>query len=220
MTEYADPTHTIGNRRSLWKRRNEDAPETCGVQAHEEERNQGEGVHQESQVAFGDVMTPPLHITGATPVDWIISTIGAVFCLYWLRALRLARAGARLILRNLGRAVLLFCVLMTIMGFMSLHSHPSTHVQFIGASILAGFVSFIFFAAQSTERSRTIPKATRRAVIERDLKGEKFDPERHHIDHVWPFSKGGSHTTDNLRVVEKKTNLQKGAKRPRLRDMW
>ena len=87
--------------------------------------------------------------------------------------------------------------------------------------IIAGFVAMIFFGKwQAKKRSRVIPKATRRAVIERDLKGEKYDPQKHHIDHVWPFSKGGSHTTDNLRVVEKKTNLQKGAKRPRLRDMW
>jgi len=70
------------------------------------------------------------------------------------------------------------------------------------------------------KRSRYVSKATKRAVIARDLKGEKFDPKRHHVDHVWPFSRGGSHTTDNLRVIEKEKNLQKGAKRPRLRDMW
>jgi 5-methylcytosine-specific restriction endonuclease McrA len=87
--------------------------------------------------------------------------------------------------------------------------------------VTAGFVTMIFFGRwQSRKRSRFIPKATRRAVIRRDLKGEAFDPEKHHIDHVWPFSRGGSHTTDNLRVIEKKRNLQKGAKRPRMREMW
>jgi len=86
--------------------------------------------------------------------------------------------------------------------------------------VTAGFVTMIFFGRwQSRKRSRFIPKATRRAVIRRDLKGEAFDPEKHHIDHVWPFSRGGSHTTDNLRVIEKKRNLQKGAKRPRMREM-
>jgi len=82
-------------------------------------------------------------------------------------------------------------------------------------------VAFVFFVRlQGKRRSRYISKATRRAVIERDLKGEKFDPKKHHVDHVWPFSRGGSHTTDNLRVIEKKKNLRKGAKLPRMRDMW
>ena len=52
------------------------------------------------------------------------------------------------------------------------------------------------------------------------MKGEKFDPKKHHVDHVWPFSRGGSHTADNLRVIEKKKNLRKGAKRPRMQEMW
>ena len=69
-------------------------------------------------------------------------------------------------------------------------------------------------------KQKTITTNSKMDVIERDLKGEKFDPEKHHIDHVWPFSKGGSHTTDNLRVIEKKRNLRKGAKRPRMREMW
>ncbi len=78
----------------------------------------------------------------------------------------------------------------------------------------------VFGRFQSRKRSRYLPKATRRAVIEKDLNGEKYDSKKHHIDHVWPFSKGGSNTRDNLRVIEKKINLQKGAKRPRMRDMW
>jgi len=73
---------------------------------------------------------------------------------------------------------------------------------------------------QGKKRSRYIPKRVRRAVVERDLKSEKFDPQRHHIDHVWPFARGGSHTVDNLRVVDKTKNLRKGAKPPRMREMW
>ena len=75
---------------------------------------------------------------------------------------------------------------------------------------MAGIVALIFFVRwQGRKRSRYIPKATRRAVIARDLKGEKFNPQKHHVDHVWPFARGGSHTTDNLRVIGKKKNLQK-----------
>jgi len=96
-----------------------------------------------------------------------------------------------------------------------------THLLPQQEHITAGFLSFALLVRwQNKKRSRYIRKATRRAVIERDLKGEKFDPQKHHVDHVWPFARGGSHTSDNLRVIEKKKNLQKGAKRPRLREMW
>jgi|SRR5271157_3368413 len=162
-------------------------------------------------------MQPPLHITGVPNVDWIIFAVGAFFCLYWLRALRLAREGSRLFLRNLLKAVILFCVLMIILTAV----RPKTHYQPSQEHVIAGVGSLILFVRwQRQERSRYIPKSTRRAVIARDLKGEKFDPEKHHIDHVWPFSRGGSHTVDNLRVIEKKRNLRKGAKRPRMREMW
>jgi len=158
-------------------------------------------------------MPPTLHVTA----DWIIFIAGTVFCLYLLRALRLARQGARLFLRNLAGTVLVFCVAMLILTAIRLQ----TNLQPRQEQIIAGVVAFVFFVrVQGKRRTRYIPKATRRAVIERDLKGEKFDPKKHHVDHVWPFSRGGSHTTDNLRVIEKKKNLRKGAKLPRLRDMW
>ena len=162
-------------------------------------------------------MQPPLHITGVPNLDWIILFVGALIALYWLRALRLAREGARLFLRNLLKAIIVFCALMAVLTATRLRTHllPSQE------QIMAGFVALILFGRwQSQKRSRYIPKATRRAVIARDLKGEKFDAEKHHVDHVWPFSRGGSHTADNLRVIEKKKNLRKGAKRPRMRDMW
>jgi multisubunit Na+/H+ antiporter MnhB subunit len=54
-------------------------------------------------------MQPPFHVTGDLTIAWIIFGIGFIVCLYWLRALRLAREGARLFLRNLAFAVLVFC---------------------------------------------------------------------------------------------------------------
>ena len=162
-------------------------------------------------------MQPPVHITDNPTADWIIFIVGAVVCLYWLRALRLAREGAKLFLRNLLRATILFAALMTILTAM----RSKTHLRLPQQQAIAGFVALICFGAwQRKKRSRYIPKKTRRAVIARDLKGEKFDRHKHHVDHVWPFSRGGSHTADNLRVIEKKKNLRKGARRPRLRDMW
>ena len=162
-------------------------------------------------------MPPPFHVIGDPVADWIIFAAGAVVCLYWLRALRLAREGARLFLRNLLKAFLVFFSSVAMLTAVRLQTHlrPS-HEQ-----IIAGFVALVFFSqCQSRKRSRYVPKSTRRAVIARDLKGEEYDSQKHHIDHVWPFARGGSHTNDNLRVIQKKKNLQKGAKRPKLREMW
>jgi 5-methylcytosine-specific restriction endonuclease McrA len=78
----------------------------------------------------------------------------------------------------------------------------------------------VFVRRRSVKRSRHIPKSVKRAVIARDLKHDQYDPAKHHIDHVYPFSRGGSHTTDNLRVIAKTKNLKKGAKRPRMWEMW
>jgi hypothetical protein len=162
-------------------------------------------------------MQPPFHVTGDPNVDWVIFVVGFIVCLYWLRALRLAREGARLFLKNLLRAAIVFCALMAILT----STQQKTQLNVAQEEVIAGFVALIFFGRwQSRKRSRYISKSVRRAVIERDLKGEKFDPERHHIDHVWPLSRGGSHTVDNLRVVAKEKNLKKGAKRPRMREMW
>jgi len=67
-------------------------------------------------------MPPPLHVTGDPNADWISFIVGAVVCLYWLRAFRLAREGARLFLRNLARAVLVFCMVMLIFAAIPLQS--------------------------------------------------------------------------------------------------
>jgi len=66
------------------------------------------------------------------------------------------------------------------------------------------------------KRERRISKSIRQEVIARDLtsKGLKWDPERYHIDHVVPFSRGGDHSTRNLRVIERTKNLRKGGKMP------
>lgn len=162
-------------------------------------------------------MQPPFHLTGDPTANWIIFVIGALLCLYWLRALRLAREGVRLFLRNLLKAVAAFCFSMALLAAIRARTHllPSQE------QVIAGFVALILFGKwQSRKRSRYISKSVKRAVIARDLKGEEYDPAKHHIDHVWPFSKGGSNTSDNLRVITKDKNLKKGARRPRIGEMW
>lgn len=106
------------------------------------------------------------------------------------------------------------------------------YVGVIGVLLKAGFspleaISFGFLSALAgaplfvspPKRDRRIPSSVRRAVIARDLKGERFDSRLHHIDHIVPFSKGGDHSTENLRVLSRSRNLQKAARMPRLKDL-
>lgn len=162
-------------------------------------------------------MRPPIHVTGNPNLDLVIFVVGFLVVLYWVRALRLAREGVRLFLRNLLKALVAFCVVLAVCSTPQLQAH----LQPGQAKGVSGFIAFIVFLYwQSQKRSRYIPKGTKRAVIARDLKGQKYDSKKHHIDHIWPHSRGGSQTKDNLRVIEKKKNLQKGAKRPGFRDMF
>jgi 5-methylcytosine-specific restriction endonuclease McrA len=157
---------------------------------------------------------PPVHITGNPDLDWIILAVGAVVALYWLRALRLARQGARRFLSNVVKSALVFLCSAFVLSSVFKIDHSRSQ----GLSLCVAFVALIRW--QSFRRSRYIPNATKRAVVARDLPGGGYDPRLHHIDHVWPHSRGGSNTGDNLRVLERKRNLQKGAKRPRMRDMF
>jgi Ca2+/Na+ antiporter len=153
-------------------------------------------------------MPPPIHITGNPALDWLVLGAGALFALYWLRALRLAREGARRFLFNLARSVIVFVVSLVALAA----SGRLERSQVQGLSFCAAFFAFVIW--QSRKRSRHISTSTRRAIIERDMPSGQYDPQRHHIDHVWPHARGGSNTADNLRVIEKRRNLQKGAEAP------
>jgi hypothetical protein len=80
-------------------------------------------------------------------------------------------------------------------------------------SILAGLVAGFVVRSYLSPRNRYIPASVRRkARAEFELKtGEKFNPRKHEYDHEVPFSRGGSHTRDNVRVVERQKNRSKGA---------
>jgi len=75
------------------------------------------------------------------------------------------------------------------------------------------------FAAVITDRvlpgrSRYIPRRERRkAIADHEAEtGERFNRRIHELDHQIPFSKGGSNTADNLRVVRRRENRAKGAR--------
>ena len=72
--------------------------------------------------------------------------IGALVCLYWLRALRLAREGARLFLRNLVFAVLAF------IGFQFVVK--GMQVPHDNAVVLAGIGAIIVFSIRSQKFRR------------------------------------------------------------------
>jgi hypothetical protein len=88
-------------------------------------------------------------------------------------------------------------------------------IEAIIFAMLAGMGSG-WLLVNPPKNERRIPKAVRRAVIDRDLtsKGLKWDRNKHHIDHVVPYSRGGDHSTRNLRVLEKERNLRKGSRMP------
>jgi hypothetical protein len=83
-----------------------------------------------------------------------------------------------------------------------------------------GFVGFLLGFSLVRPRSRHIPSHERRkAIAAYERKGEKYDPRKHDLDHRWAFSKGGSNTADNLRVLERGENRRRG-NRSRPRDLW
>jgi hypothetical protein len=83
-------------------------------------------------------------------------------------------------------------------------------------AVVAGVFSALVLNALIPRRSRYIPKSERRKAIARyeSATSRKFNPHFQEIDHVIPFSKGGSNTADNLKVVGRRANRSKGAKSP------
>jgi hypothetical protein len=79
-------------------------------------------------------------------------------------------------------------------------------------ALLGGIVAGLVVNQMISGRSRHIPTSVRRKKIrEYELRtGKKFNPRKHELDHEVAFSKGGSHTEDNLRVVEKGKNRSRG----------
>ncbi len=85
-------------------------------------------------------------------------------------------------------------------------------------AVVGSYIASAGAMVLTPKRTRYVRSDIRKRVIGRDLKGMPYDARKHHIDHIWPHSRGGSNTTDNLRVIGKKENLRKGANKPRLTD--
>jgi hypothetical protein len=145
-------------------------------------------------------------------LNHLVLIVAVLGVLYLLRVVFLAREGIRLALKRvIFGGLLMFVVQQTA---------PSFGLKAGDAEIVAA-ITGVFGALVIPNRSRRIPARVRKRVIERHLKsGGEYDPKQHDIDHVVPFSRGGSHSEENLRVLPKKDNRRKGAKMPRFRDLW
>ncbi len=92
---------------------------------------------------------------------------------------------------------------------------PTLESIAIGLAV-AGFFVVLADRTIPRRRSRHVPRIERRKAIARFERGtgERYDPRLYDIDHVVPFSRGGSNTADNLRVVSRSKNRSKGARSP------
>lgn len=81
------------------------------------------------------------------------------------------------------------------------------------APILAGMAVLLVYATRPRRRRYVRASVKRRKIAEWELEtGKKFNSRTHELDHMVPFSQGGSHTADNLQVMEKKRNRSKGTR--------
>jgi hypothetical protein len=138
---------------------------------------------------------------------------GVPFLLYQLQLARRKKQRIRFKSRRIG--VYLVCALT---GIVILTSHGYTVIESGLFSIAVGIVASFF--VRPPQRTRRIPTKVRRYVISRDLKGERFNPKLHDVDHIVPYSRGGDHSPENLRVVLRSINRSRGAKMPGFRDLF
>lgn len=142
----------------------------------------------------------------------LIGLCGILFAVVVLaRIIRATSGGLFWTLQGLFAAILVTIMVATFLSFSGSAGDLAVTMGF-----LAGIGAFVM----RPKRSRYIRREVRRQVIARALKGEAFNPKRRHIDHIWPHSRGGSNSADNLQVVERQANLKKGKKLPLLRDLF
>lgn len=143
---------------------------------------------------------------------WLVALGCAPIAYYWFQVARRKREVIRMKLRRVGIGLTCYAT-----GIFCLPRFG--YNQFEGA-LFGGFagLALAFLLVRPPKVDRRIPTWVRRAVIERDLKGERFDPKLHDLDHIVPFSKGGDHSVENLRVLPKAENRRRGARMPKLRD--
>ncbi len=143
---------------------------------------------------------------------WLAALLFGPPVFYYLQVARRKRDVIRYRLRSL--VVYLVCVFLGVTILLrSGRSFQDALIFSVPAAIVAALL-----LVRRPPNQRRIPTKIRRAVIARDLKGERFDPRVHEVDHIVPFSRGGDHSEDNLRVISRSENRSRGAKMPKFRD--
>jgi hypothetical protein len=147
-----------------------------------------------------------------TTSDLNIVAVAGVAILAWYLFQIVSRKQERL-LYKIRRTIVGMVVYVVAALILARQGLPPLEIIFL--SVPAGMGCAWLFV-NPPKRERRISSRIRREVIARDLtsKGLKWDPAKHHIDHVVPFSRGGDHSSRNLRVIEKQKNLRKGGKMP------
>ena len=145
---------------------------------------------------------------------FVFSPAAVLLTWYWFQVAKRAQREVNFRLRRSGVALISYVSAVFILQQQNINM-PTT-IALSGLSALG--ITWILVAPP--KRSRRIPKKLRRAVIERDLGGAKFDPALHDIDHIVPYSKGGDHSEENLRVTSRSRNRSRGNKMPGWRDLF
>lgn len=107
-------------------------------------------------------------------------------------------------------------------GYLIVHQVLLTKGVQAGGAVLLGLVAGYVAAQLVPARSRYIPARVKRKLVSdyESKTGRKYNAREVEIDHRWPFSRGGSNTADNLRVIDRKKNRRKGARRPKPTDWF
>jgi|SRR5271157_6182162 len=152
-------------------------------------------------------MSPQLSANGPT----VVAIVGVGILAWYLYQIA-SRKQERI--RYKIRQIIVALVVYAMMAW-TLIKQGLSPVEAVVVGVLVGMGS-AWLLVRPPKEDRRIPKAVRRAVIARDLtsKGLRWNPAKHHIDHIVPFSRGGDNSARNLRVIEKQKNLRKGDKMP------
>lgn len=83
------------------------------------------------------------------------------------------------------------------------------------AAYFAALVVVFFVRRTQPRRSRHVSAYAKRQAIAKWEKetGETFNRRIHELDHVLPHSRGGGNAEDNIKVLTRKQNRSKGARR-------
>jgi hypothetical protein len=79
-------------------------------------------------------------------------------------------------------------------------------------AVIAGIVTASQFRPRHSRYIRARDRRKARAEFERF--GERYNPRKHEIDHIVPYSRGGGNTADNLKVIARAKNRAKSNRAP------